>query len=291
MSVTGEILNGLGNQLFIIYATMAYAKRHGLTAWFRPASDYGPRQAYWRDFLADAPQDMQRVSRGYREPAITYAEIPAGCDYLSGYFQSAKYFADAAAAITSELKLAPRREQVRAAFAHELTPHGAPTVNISIHFRLGDYKTASSQVLGLEYYAAALAAALADSAAASSTEKDAHPQILVWYFYEKEDEATIAEWITQLQHNNPQLRWRPVCSGHRSDWEDMMLMSCADHHVIANSTYSWWAAYLHSACDSAIANGAAKPTVVYPCQWFGNSPESLARSRDICPADWIGITV
>ncbi len=44
------------------------------------------------------------------------------------------------------------------------------------------------------------------------------------------------------------------------DWEQMILMSLCQHHIIANSTFSWWGAYLRESVDGM---------VYYPSKWFG----------------------
>ncbi|NBQ43659.1 MAG: hypothetical protein EBU23_14650 [Mycobacteriaceae bacterium] len=71
----------------------------------------------------------------------------------------------------------------------------------------------------------------------------------------------------------------------------MLLMSCCDHHVIANSSFSWWGAYLKR-CETETAGacaGASAPAqvVVAPRVWFGSDEAALARSRDICPKEWL----
>jgi hypothetical protein len=45
--VTCKIDGGLGNQLFMLCATLAFAKRHGKIAWFDHADSYGHRSSYW----------------------------------------------------------------------------------------------------------------------------------------------------------------------------------------------------------------------------------------------------
>ena len=58
----------------------------------------------------------------------------------------------------------------------------------------------------------------------------------------------------------------------RSEKEDFTLMASCDGHIIANSTFSWWAAYL------------GKGRVVAPKEWYADGIE-----RTICPKEWIKI--
>jgi hypothetical protein len=53
-------------------------------------------------------------------------------------------------------------------------------------------------------------------------------------------------------------------------------MSCCDHNIIANSSYSWWAAYF---------NNNSNKIVCYPDKWFG--PQlSNHDTKDLCPTTW-----
>lgn len=71
------------------------------------------------------------------------------------------------------------------------------------------------------------------------------------------------------------INWNPT-SGNGNYW-DMQLMSCAKHNVIANSTYSWWGAWL---------NSNPNKIVIGPKYWF--NPEcSLAKINHIIPNKWI----
>ena len=62
------------------------------------------------------------------------------------------------------------------------------------------------------------------------------------------------------------------------DWEQLILMSLCRYNIIANSTFSWWGAYL---------NTNRKKKVVYPLTWFG--PRIKHGLQDLFPLDWIGL--
>ena len=61
------------------------------------------------------------------------------------------------------------------------------------------------------------------------------------------------------------------------DWEQMLLMSCCDHHIIANSTFSWWGAYF---------NNKPGKLVCYPKKWFNSEPHN-AGTVDLFPEGWV----
>jgi hypothetical protein len=65
-----------------------------------------------------------------------------------------------------------------------------------------------------------------------------------------------------------------------ADWEQLLLMSCCHHNIIANSTFSWWAAYFNSWKDKIVC---------YPSVWFGNIANH--DTKDLCPEEWIKIQV
>jgi hypothetical protein len=62
------------------------------------------------------------------------------------------------------------------------------------------------------------------------------------------------------------------------DYEEMIFMSCCHHHIIANSSFSWWGAYFNSSPDKIVC---------YPKTWFG--PALPLNTKDLCPSEWIAI--
>ena len=298
--VTAAVRDGLGNQLFIVVSTLAHARRQGRPALFRRDAAYGYRAAYWDSLLAAAPSaapgspecaEIEAAGRAvYQETAHTFAEVPAGADTLLGFFQSEKYFAAEFAAVAADLRLAELRAAVRAkcAPAFAAGASGAPET-ISLHFRLGDYKWQASHVLRCDYYWAALGALIADlNKSAELTAALSAPARRVLYFYELEDQAVVDHWVAALRSGFPAVEFVAArecaidCT--LADWEEMLLMSCCDHHVIANSSFSWWGAYLKR-CGPPTPGPAQ--VVVAPRVWFGSDEAALARSHDICPDGWI----
>jgi len=94
---------------------------------------------------------------------------------------------------------------------------------------------------------------------------------------EEEDRIYVDDIMTRLyeKHN---LRI-PICVDHKiPDWKQMLIMSCCQINIIANSSYSWWAAYL---------NNTTKKTVIYPSIWFG--PAIAHNTEDMFPESWIRI--
>jgi hypothetical protein len=62
-----------------------------------------------------------------------------------------------------------------------------------------------------------------------------------------------------------------------TNYEDLRLMSQCEHHIIANSTFSWWAAWLGTNPGRIVCA---------PARWFKDPGHN---TRDIYPADWVRI--
>jgi hypothetical protein len=56
----------------------------------------------------------------------------------------------------------------------------------------------------------------------------------------------------------------------------MLIMSCCKDNIIANSTFSWWGAYLNNHKDKIVC---------YPSQWYG--PKKNVSTKDLFPEEWI----
>lgn len=176
--------------------------------------------------------------------------------YLDGYWQSEKYFKDIADIVRQEFTVkTPPSEKNR-----ELEQRIAAAESVSIHFRRGDYVTEPTThdyhgICGLEYYTQCI--------------KLLAKKVSNLYLFVFSDDM---EWvrcnfkssfpITYIDHNAGKA------------FEDLRLMTQCKHHIIANSSFSWWGAWLNPRHDKI---------VLAPQKWFKNP----FCNRDIIPSHWI----
>ena len=273
---------GLGNQMFQLAAGRALALREkaNLSADITPLLRYGQRTYGLGDFQLgthvrlQAGATLRRFSRLrrlarqiflgeqlFKEASFAYdarilqARAPVRID---GYFQTERYFAEAAAEIRADFM--PRAEK-RAGInelAARLLP-GQPTV--SLHVRRGDYTDPAVMkvhgLIGTDYYERALQLI---------AEKSGSRVVCVF----TDDPA----WVRENLRLPPDARF--VSEHTKSAMEDLMLMSRCSHHITANSSFSWWGAWL---------NPSQEKVVVTPREWF--RPDSRLDTRDLRPAGWL----
>jgi len=266
-------MGGLGNQLFQIVTTITYGIRTKKRFLFlRSENTRGIciRNTYWDNLLGRLFPFMVDKANNFppltllREKDFTYNDLTeiileSNNVQLRGYFQSYKYFKDDFSTIYKMLQLDKQKETLQT----KVSPS-----DISIHFRVGDYLTLSEiyYVMTYEYYKTSLARVIQDSK---------EPITTVMYFFELEDMTKVLEMVIKLTKDFPDIWFRQVDHNLR-DWEQMLLMSCCKHNIIANSTFSWWGAYL---------NQNTNKIVCYPEKWF--KPGVPNDTKDLCPEDWV----
>lgn len=198
----------------------------------RHASPIG--YALWRT-LKRAPKIYREKSLGF-DPQ--FSALPDGT-YLHGYWQTEKYFKKFRDQILADFTFPDARDKNA-----ELVSRIGETLSVSVHVRRGDYvSNASHVVCDQNHYDAALSALL-------PTLKIA-PTFFV--FSDEPDWARenlkLPGEVVVIDHNGPE-----------ADFEDLRLMSLCRHNIIANSSFSWWAAWL---------NKNPNRQVIAPKQWFG----------------------
>lgn len=261
-SVTCQLMGGLGNQLFQIFTVINYAFKYNHNFTFTSAKSLNigrTRETYWDNFLhALKPHTSSiNIKNYYREPYFKYKEIPEIRNdiCLLGYFQSYKYFKEHFQDICCYLEI-------------EVKPVSEDK-DISIHFRIDDYTRSNGihPILPLEYYIRALETIIQKDNKAKN----------VTVFYQPCDRDIVNSNITTLKKKFPTLIFTMV-NEKLCDWEQLLDMSQHRHKVIANSTFSWWAAYLNQVGITC-----------YPAVWFGG--QLSEQNIDLCPDDWIKIPI
>ncbi len=280
-----ELMGGLGNQLFQIFATSAYAFKHDRAIAFPDSKIIGTRPTYWSNFLSSLMkyttssnqsfdqngQPIQSVDIRFNESGFHYQEIPAfeknESIYIVGYYQSYKYFEEYYEKICELIKLNEQKEKVYYKFPKEYSNM------ISIHFRIGDYKHLPyyHPVMPYEYYKNALQFII---------ENKTCSLVEVLYFCEIENNEEVALHIDRLKIEFPFLQF---IKGEdiATDYEQMLMMSLCKHNIIANSSFSWFSAYL---------NNNKHKIVCYPSVWFGQGMKDYIMD-DLCPKSWTQINL
>ena len=178
---------------------------------------------------------------------------------LLGHFQSEKYFSGRKHLIQNSFTF---KEELYGK-NNELAGMIKNANAVSVHIRRGDYihnhKAANNFVsCSKEYY---------EQAMAYICEKVESP-----YFFIFSDEPETAKKILQ-QHNAIYIN----NNTGTDSYNDMRLMSLCKHNIIANSSFSWWGAWL---------NNYPGKIVIAPRQWFKNEVNNN-NVRDLLPQEWI----
>jgi len=190
--------------------------------------------------------------------------------YLSGYWQSEKYFVNFDTQLRQQILLNRPLGDSAAKWKGLIEKNNS----IAIHIRRGDYSANSNYnsffgTLPISYYEKALE---------EMKRKVSAPQFFVFsddLEWCKQNLSFLAD-VTFVSHNEPV-----------SPAEDLILMSFCKHQIIANSTFSWWGAWL---------NRNPEKQVIAPGTWFQSSysasklPIYAVRyynTKDLLPESWI----
>lgn len=186
-------------------------------------------------------------------PDLANMEEPV---YMTGYWQSERYFSHCENEIRNDFRFKNPLQGKNAQLAAAMTGGSS----VSVHIRRGDYVTHKKtnkimHVCSLDYYR---------EAAFQLSQRVKQPA----YYVFSDD----PEWVREHVDFLPGAMF--VDHNHGADsFLDMQLMSLCRHHIIANSSFSWWGAWLNADPDK----------IVYaPRAWFRNYLDD----RDLIPARW-----
>jgi hypothetical protein len=183
-----------------------------------------------------------------------------GSIYLDGYWQSELYFRDIEDIIKKEFTVKAEPDKVNRELSHRILQENS----VSVHIRRGDYITNPDTnqyhgVCPIEYYYLSIA---------KISKMVKNP---VFYVFSDDHQWT---------RDNLKVDY-PVffvdVNDENKDYEDLRLMTHCKHHIIANSSFSWWGAWLgiHQ-----------KKIVIAPKKWFNKLEID---TRDLIPSAWIKV--
>jgi hypothetical protein len=173
--------------------------------------------------------------------------------YMMGYWQSERYFLEQQKSIREDFRF----RQAFAGFNAALAAEMSSSPSVSVHLRRGDYLSDQiMDVCSLDYYRAA---------AKYIEESIGRPT----YYVFSDD----TDWVRSHVDFLPGATFIDHNKGLDSH-KDMQLMSRCKHHIIANSSFSWWGAWL---------NPSPHKIVVAPSTWFRHGRDD----SDHVPSQWI----
>lgn len=173
--------------------------------------------------------------------------------YLQGWFQDSRYFQKYEKLIKKEFIL---KNKIK--IGKELKDILQNRITVSVHIRRGDYRNISN-LLPVNYYYNAL--------------KYMKNIIKNPFWIIFSDDINWVKRNIRFEDNYYYVGEREKLK----DYEELMIMSCCKHNIIANSTYSWWGAWL---------NKHENKIVIGPSRWC-----PTRKGDNILLKDWISISI
>jgi hypothetical protein len=254
--VTTTFIGRLGNSMFQIAACIGYAKKYGYT-WGVP--NYQRESSILTHFpnLPRCNDNEKRYNEhqpGHDNDWFDYHEIPnVGPDVnLFGFWQSWKYFDNA-------------KDEVKQVF--KLKEYPEYKEYISIHVRRGDYVKHAGSFPPID---------------------DVYLQRAIEVIWEQTGIENFllfsddTQWAKDWAAKNS--RFNIIVSEGCNEYEDLSKMASCSHHIIANSTFSWWGAWLGHNPDKVVIS----PSIVRG-NWFGHESGVKQDPIDLLPPNWIQI--
>ena len=271
-----NLIGGVGNQMFQYALGYVISKKTGfeLLLDLSAYNDYKTRNFELSNFSFDYKvanvEDFSELNKKHFLKKTLYKDKKKTFDssvlkiknsaYLKGFWQSEKYFLDYRCDI---LKLFEFKDK-NFIKNIELFSDVQNSNSVSINLRLGDYVTNEVNrrvhfVCKKEYYANALK---------YIAQKVDSPKFFVF----SDDLEAAKEYLPDGYD---------YVFANTANWqEDMYFMSQAKHNVVANSSFSWWAAWLNQNPDKI---------VVAPSKWFRD--EARINDKDFVPKSWVKVSV
>lgn len=251
--VSCHLAGGLGNYMFQIGAAVSLASRNNDTTLFdfsKAKKVHGSINSYKENIFRNIEVGIPYVSEIYNEPSFAFRQLPYKDGVLlNGYFQSEKYLD------REVVEPLFRPPSIVTQYIEDKYPILKNYLTTSVHVRRGDYVRL----------------------------QDKHPPQSIEYYRKAEELLNITEKFIIFSDD---IEW---CKSNfmgdkfffvenEPDYMDLWIMSMCTNNIIANSSFSWWGAWL---------NLNKEKIVVAPNLWFG--PSKKLETKDIVPKEWIRI--
>lgn len=261
--ITVRLKGGLGNQMFQYALGRVLATKHN-TDLFLDLNYFKNKNFTPREYNLDQFNIKAQIIEKSKIPLLLKFFLPSikkfnwnGNIYLDGYFQSEKYFKEYTEVIRKDFTLKNSPAQNIQILAEEIKKANS----VCIHVRRGDYVgNKFHEVVNNEYYVKGI-----------EYIKNHAPIDKIYIFSDD------IEWCkNNISFELPTMFVGPEYAGEKGEGH-MFLMSKCKNFIIANSSFSWWAAWL--------SNNEEK-IVICPKQWF---PDASRDTKDLIPKEWIRI--
>jgi hypothetical protein len=281
--ISTHIYGGLGNQLFQYSAGRALSLQHGVNLrliW--SGGNNKSRALAMMHFNVNCKIfHSAKLSKRFdfdviknfliHGPPVIFCEKMQGFDdqfnslgvnvRLKGYWQSEKFFKTFASVIRKDLQIVTLPTKQNQLLSEKILSKNS----VAVHIRRGDYITDSSAntihgTCSIEYYKGAM-----DYIATKSRKQT------IFYIFSDDIPWAMENLITEhevvfVDHNND-----------ITNYEDLRLMSQCKHNIIANSSFSWWGAWL---------NINPQKIVITPQKWYA---DNNTKNEDLIPSNWMKI--
>ena len=261
---------GLGNQLFMFFVGMSQAldKNKNLFICLIPIPN--GRKFYFnslfKKFINNIILNNNIINKNEifeDDCSSIYTKIPENLNIIKGYFQSYKYFIHNYNTIIDILEIKDLQKKYILPFKK----------TIAIHIRLGDYLQLQHEyyILQTYYYLNAINEL--------KTKIDDINEYTFIIFSEKSNDSNIDKYLEIMKLPFKVVKIYDIFPNIDDD-EELIYMSNCDHFIIANSTYSWWGAYL---------SNSENKLVLYPSKFSYNYDRS--GNNYYYPDNWIKINI
>jgi hypothetical protein len=291
MNIIVQLQGGLGNQLFQYATARALAHQHQTPllldqSWFtKTHEDVTPRELLISTLstkgalisLDSPPKRPKRIRRIFQKlwpinPYVYFEQIPYHFDpsllkaptfktqnlYLMGYWQSYRYFESIKEILRSEVSPKSPLDAHYQNYLHQIQASSSAMV----HVRRGDYVHLLSAAkvhgfIGLDYYQQGMEAIL-----------NKNPEIHFFVFSDDLD------WVKANLPYQDKITFIKSLAKSDAVIQELELMTYCQNHLIANSSLSWWAAWLAKSVNN---------TVICPSRWTNDLTKNW---DDLLPANW-----